>query len=344
MAAGARRSGPFFLKPKSISVLKTWTADNDPCSFQTETGVTPTIINKHELRCMALKRSGHHAILNWIMANVDGTYCFINNCRTSRNPYRQALRSTNLDRSLITNVEGFSLTDEFAGVHAPKDYLLYNYEEKRLEEIDSETFRKKRDSWLGPSEQIHDLIVLRDPFNNIASRLVMEDKRRSFRHLGPSVGELTTSDLRRLMARPTKLASKLARRLRRKGAKKAEGRMIVQFAVDIFKEYAREYLGETNRLPNKLPVNYNRWFSDSDYREQLASKLGLASADRGLGRVAKWGSGSSFDNRSLDGSAEQMEVLTRWKRVADDPRFKAVVDDAELHALTERIFGRVMQP
>ena len=48
-----------------------------------------------------------------------------------------------------------------------------------------------------------------------------------------------------------------------------------------WKVYAREFLGETSFLPSDtIMVSFNAWFSDADYRRELASKLGLDHIDR----------------------------------------------------------------
>ena len=45
------------------------------------------IINEHEICVVALKRSGHHAIVQWLYANVDGGYLFLNQCSPAANPF-----------------------------------------------------------------------------------------------------------------------------------------------------------------------------------------------------------------------------------------------------------------
>jgi hypothetical protein len=112
-----------------------------------------------------------------------------------------------------------------------------------------------------------------------------------------------------------------------------------------WKEYAREYLGETDYLGNKLLINYNSWFSNKEYRINLAAKLGLDFDDRGIHEVAKWGPSirraESFDGLSFDGQATEMKVLERWKTYQDDPFYQGLFSDKELITLSERIFGAI---
>ena len=111
--------------------------------------------------------------------------------------------------------------------------------------------------------------------------------------------------------------------------------------VKLWKEYAREFLDLTNILPNKVVVSFNRWFTDKTYRRVLSSLLGLEFSDVALNQVSPHGSGSSFDSMKYDGSAQNMEVLARYKVVVDDPLYQAVCEDKELCELSREIFGEI---
>ena len=49
--------------------------------------------------------------------------------------------------------------------------MLYGYEDYSLKEIFSDRFEKKHDIYLGKSAKRYDVLILRDPFNLLASRL-----------------------------------------------------------------------------------------------------------------------------------------------------------------------------
>lgn len=300
------------------------------------------VTNRLELRFVALQRSGHHAILHWIMANMDGRYVFINNCRPGKSPFASINSEPNRNK-LVTNIPDFDVTAEQAGNRCRKDYLLYNYEDHVLRDIEADDFYVNHDAWLGTSQRTVNVLILRDPYNMIASRLRMEDYRRSLQAVPHSVRQLPVHEIRRFFSKPTRLIRKVVKRIRPAGWKKRDALEEAARSRDLFMMYAREFLNETNILQNKLTINYNRWFIDGLYRVELARRIGLASADRGLDRVARWGSGSSFDRNAFDGRAREMGVLTRWKAVIDDERYRALIDDAELHELSERIFGQVIE-
>ncbi len=56
---------------------------------------------------------------------------------------------------------------------------------------------------------------------------------------------------------------------------------VVMKQIDLFEEYADEYLKETNKIPDtyKLFINYNRWSNDMKYRDELAKSLGFENTD-----------------------------------------------------------------
>jgi hypothetical protein len=87
-----------------------------------------------------------------------------------------------------------------------------------------------------------------------------------------------------------------------------------------------------------IVVNYNKWFTDEKYRHQLADQLGIPATDEGLNDIPRYGQGSSFTKRRLDGQAQQMPVLERYVEWKDHKRFKSLMDD-EVHRLAKELFN-----
>lgn len=80
--------------------------------------------------------------------------------------------------------------------------------------------------------------------------------------------------------------------------------------LELWLDYAKEYLGETSYLVNKkIVINYNRWFVDKKYRESIANLLGFAFTDKGFGHLEGF---SSFSGR-LNINARELDVFSRWK-------------------------------
>ncbi|MCP4353702.1 MAG: hypothetical protein GY795_50285 [Desulfobacterales bacterium] len=113
-------------------------------------------------------------------------------------------------------------------------------------------------------------------------------------------------------------------------------------ALDAWKMYAFEFLGKTSYITNKTLVNYNTWFKDRNYRIQLAEQLNIPFSDKGINIVTTAGRGSSFDQLSYNGNAQQMNVFERWKNIAAEPDFqKLFKDQDEILELSETIFGEI---
>lgn len=74
-------------------------------------------------------------------------------------------------------------------------------------------------------------------------------------------------------------------------------------------------------------VNYNRWFNDILYRQEIAiTQLGLSFSDDGLNIVSQHGKGSSFDGMQFQHKAQAMDVLNRWKEYRFDEKFQDLFD------------------
>jgi len=254
--------------------------------------------NKNEFRITALQRSGHHAIINWIMLNLGGNICYLNNCSQQGNPYL-------CFRVIDSLIGGINIETEKIGNFSRKDLLIYNYEDKILNEIYSKPFINNIEKWVGKSLRKKNIIILRDPFNNFASKYKWAIHGTKWK---PSIKK-------------------------------------IKYLPTLWKSYAKEFLGKTNHIPGiKLCVNYNRWFSEPEYRKYLGLELGLATINKGLKEVAKWGPntwGDSFDNLNYDGRAHEMEVLSRWEFFQDDEIFKSLFKDGDLISLSQKIFGHI---
>ena len=66
-----------------------------------------------------------------------------------------------------------------------------------------------------------------------------------------------------------------------------------------------------NYLPDAIKINYNRWFLDKSYRQQLSTQLELGFTDETLDVITSHAGGSSFDRTHFDQQALQMPVLDR---------------------------------
>jgi len=111
--------------------------------------------------------------------------------------------------------------------------------------------------------------------------------------------------------------------------------------IELWKSHAREFLGLTNQLGNRVSVSFNAWFSSEDYRTSLGEALGLAASGEAFAGVADTGGGSSFDGTLMDGQSQSMDVLDRRSRLSERERavLENVLLDGELGDLARRTAG-----
>jgi hypothetical protein len=254
-------------------------------------------VNGLEVRIAALRRSGSHAVVQWLLRQLPGRGAFLDNCRPGENPYT----SCYLPDSVGVGVDLAAERAAGQTPPAPKDFLLYNYESKSLAEVFSEVAEAAHDGWVGASARRFDLLVLRDPWNNLASLL-----RWARGDVHPIAFDSVAAAACRF----------------RDYAREALGETRTLRHQPTF-------------------VSFNRWVAERPYREALAARLGVPFTDAGADEVARWGPtawGDSFDGMAYDGRARDMALGERFRWAAGDPFYRNLFD-AELVELSERIFG-----
>ena len=87
-------------------------------------------------------------------------------------------------------------------------------------------------------------------------------------------------------------------------------------------------------------ISFNDWFSHRDYRDSLGQQLGIVNTDASISGVTSFGKGSSFDKKSFDGKAQEMKVLQRWDRMAENKTYRDVIKnyDAEFRDICRKYF------
>jgi hypothetical protein len=267
------------------------------------------ITNQKEIRVLGLRRTGNHAIINWIEKQA-GDAVHLNNLRVDENPYKYIYQAFSgkghqLDRWMAQETSRYPqyrgeegkllLQREAKGMIQPKNVLITSYEDYPIPKVASKRAERTHDYYLGKSRQRFDVLILRDPFNLAASRL--------------QKGFTTVKSLSQTVA-------------------------------DMWVDYAKEYLGETQYLRNiKVVINYNQWVLDKRYRQAVAHQLGLEFSDAGLQEVPLFAGGSSFDRTIFSGSAAEMKLFQRWQYYTENKCYLEMVRNEELFYYSEKIFG-----
>ena len=99
--------------------------------------------------------------------------------------------------------------------------------------------------FLNPPDDVTNVLVLRDPYNMLASRIRKASQNRT-------------------------------------PYPKENGPIMPASYLRYGRRTAREYLGLTGHLENKVAVYFNDWFSSHDYRQQLSLAMGLDFSDEGV--------------------------------------------------------------
>ncbi|PKD16196.1 hypothetical protein APR41_10440 [Salegentibacter salinarum] len=258
-------------------------------------------VQKYVFRIVGLSRSGNHAIINWIINQLQGDYLFLNCTEPKYNPYDTARPLDKEGYTYRTNLYNFELNREKKGNFSKKKYLLFSHEDCFLGSLNKKEERKKIAGWVGSSEVQKDILIIRDPFNLFASRA------KAGLLLGNIADHTTRPISEKVLCR-------------------------------IYKQHAREFLGENNNLRNKVIINFNTWSSNENYRLKVAKALNIPFSDAGYREVTTVAGGSSFDGTNLSGMAHKMKVNERWKNYAKDDNYWSLFDQ-ELLEFSRKIFG-----
>ncbi|MBN2492306.1 MAG: hypothetical protein JXQ29_15775 [Planctomycetes bacterium] len=260
-------------------------------------------INDVEFCVVACRRSGHHAVMAWLAEQFPGTPFHVNNCVVGENPFRQNRRS--LERAgRADEAEAYRREEE--GRLTRKELLILNFEDTDLRRVFSSEERVRRERALGPSRKRYNVLVLRDHYNLLASRI----KRV---RLGSDVPR---EDLAKAL-----------------------------LARELYVQYAREALDETRHIDEpRIVILYNRWFRDAQYRREISARLNGTYREDSLKEVAVHGEGSSFDGVAYSQRAHEMDVLERWRAFAGNAAFHAIVGGRALRRCTSRLFPEIDFP
>ena len=123
------------------------------------------IRNESEIRLFGMKRSGNHPIVVWITAQYSKPVHFLNNILHFTDPF-----VTHYDWRQLHNcvyIKGKPL-----GVRRTekKQCLFISYEDLNLSLLNDQPILKDKENLLGKSGKEYNLLLIRDPFNMMASR------------------------------------------------------------------------------------------------------------------------------------------------------------------------------
>ena len=281
-------------------------------------------------------RSGNHAIVGWLQGLYpNSSICFLNNLRHGDyDPFRHS------DQTELIGID--ESLDREALREINKDVLIYSYEDRKSLEEDNidfvssvfnEDFERNRETYLGKSEHRFDVFIIRDPFNCLASRLVLLRER----------GALGGLDDLSLIKDNWKVVAKKVLQMQQDGGS------------------------------HEIAISYNAWIIDSSYQAKISERLMGQFSSPSLDKISRYGGGSSFGRTNVKRlSVEHLiknmhkvfsfkrwrrfkeylarlfvrsnrpEIFsTRWQKLSNDEEYRAQFADPEIIELSERIFGEI---
>ena len=94
-------------------------------------GVTPAVV----FRAFGMRRSGNHAIANWLQRNAPGgNAVFLNNCKNARSPL-ESFAGFEVNGAAITNRLALQDLPKYARTAGDGAMLLFSYEDTSLAEF-----------------------------------------------------------------------------------------------------------------------------------------------------------------------------------------------------------------
>ena len=265
---------------------------------------------QNEFRVFGLQRSGNHAITYWICAQCQGKLVYLNDVKPGKNVFLA-------HNGIVKNGGGLG--------------KYCNFKVEPSITIGDFTFNIDEEKKGNLTEKDFLILSFEDTY---LEKVLSEDMEKSRRnHIGECLNKYDILILRDAFNFFASRCAKWNQLTRTKDKQKL---------IELWKIYAKEYLGETGCLiNNKVVVSYNSWFLDKEYRRMLANKLNLPFSYEELNPVVNKGGGSSFDGLKFKENPEKMKVTERWKNFVDDDFYRDIFQDKELVELSNRIFGKI---
>lgn len=310
--------------------------------------------NKLEIRVFGPRRSGNHAVINWLAYQAKSKIYFFN-CASNRghDPYRTGkCRGDQYNEDLqacFEQVPNLKNADEDTLNYyreVDKDILMYSYEDIDLDKYvrpNAEDFPKNRDKVIGDSDYRIDVIILRDVYNWLASKLKFNSKHN---YRDASILAERYKENREVRSKMPYFDTYPGYR---EDAKLLDGMTYINIKklINVWLSHNRAIdLPEQYGLQNLVFINYNMWATNYHYRQSLLvnhfEPHGFEFTDKGKSEIAVRGGGSSFDGHNSGSNANEMDVLNRWKHFEHNKLFNRIFEFyPSLEDVNRQTFGMV---
>ncbi len=311
--------------------------------------------NKLEIRVFGPRRSGNHAIINWLAYQAKSKIYFFN-CASNRghDPYKTGkCRGDQYNEDLQSRFEqvpNLKHADEDTLDYyreVDKDILMYSYEDIDLDKYvrpRADDFPINRSSVIGDSSYCIDVIILRDVHNWLASKLKYNAVKNNYREV--SILAPRYEENRKIRSKMPYFDTYPGYK---EDAKLIEGRTYINLGkmINIWLSHTRAIsFPEQYGMQNTVFINYNMWATNYHYRQSLVTSYfephGFEFTDKGKDEIAVRGGGSSFDGHNAGTNANEMDILNRWKYFENNKLFNRIFEFyPSLDGINRSTFGRV---
>lgn len=252
---------------------------------------------------IALKRSGQHAVINWLCHQLNSTI-HLNHCIFLRQvslmmaapcagrfvTYNNGKKvdsgwtTSKHDKKPLSN---FFVQLEEAGLYKN---ILYSFEEIPLDDPLLQKFIYRYNPKI--------ILILRDTYNCLASSFQHHGQKNSLEELEEKKSKLTT--------------------------------------------YLKQSLGVEDYLKSPvISIDFGAWLKNEEYRKQVMEQLGLPFsevAEKAIEEVQTFGGGSSFEGTEAKHDILRQRVFERWKCYENNADYQQLLNDQVLEKLTWQFF------
>ena len=314
--------------------------------------------NGLELRVFGPRRAGNHAVINWLARQAPHRIHFFN-CASHRglDPYRTGKSRGDKDneelQACFESIPNLQDADEEmieSYRERDKEILMYSYEDLNFDKYVKprpNNFPKDRRHIIGTSDFRVDVVIVRDVYNWLASKLKYDANKRDYK-------------IKSILAERFKPNRELRKKMPyfdtypgwRKDGRKLDGKVYINLnkMVYIWMSHIRALDAPIEYgLRNPVFVNYNQWATNYTYRENLIEEHfeahGFKFTDAGKNEIAVRGGGSSFDGHGIGSNANEMDVLNRWRYFEGNKLYERIFEFyPHLDVVNNRIFGNIIKP
>lgn len=245
---------------------------------------SPTVIGAlpetaHTAQVFGMRRSGNHAIINWLMRNApDGATggLFYNNCRTGADPLQKFASLDVYGADLQVVPVGKASLAKRKRSAGGRPMVVISYEDAMPRGGGKP---QKASRGFADTDFDSTILIYRSYLNWSASLLAKLQKN-------PGYGSV---ERMRIMFRAMKI-----------------------------------YADGLDRLadPHITGICYDAWAGSENTRLALLDRLRLTPRDNALGKVQRYGGGSSFDEK---GEGAKLGTLSRADQMADNPEYQVML-------------------